>query len=91
MIKKLINRWKARKEHKERMQEPYYWNMRFNETLKTIQHENKQKLLKQLMEVTNTSPDDNDFIEYLDALIEKNKRKGIVTELYTKLEDYNNG
>lgn len=87
MIKRLINRYKARKEHKQRMQEPY-WDMRFNEALKIIQHNNKQKLLQQLMEVTNTSPDDKDFIEYLNDLIEKNKRKGIVTELYTKLEEY---
>lgn len=88
MIKKLINRYKARKEHKQRMQEPYYWNMQFNDALTIIKHNNKQKLLQQLMEVTNTSPDDKDFIEYLNDLIEKNKRKGIVTELYTKLEDY---
>ena len=81
MFKKLINSYKARKEHKNRRE---FYNLNFNGYLNQVKHINKQILLHNLMEVTNTDPSDIVSILNLDKLIEDNRKIGVVTELYTR-------
>lgn len=83
LITKLINRWKAKSEHNRRLNGKG-WILNFNETLNIIKQHNKKQLLHELMEVTNTQEWDISSICELDALIEKRKREGLVTELYKK-------
>ncbi len=83
LITKLINRYKAKKEHDKRMNSRA-WIMNFNTSLEYIKERNKKQLLHELMEVTNTKDWDIPNICELDALIEQRKKEGLVTELYTK-------
>lgn len=83
LITKLINRYKAKLEHDKRMNSRA-WIMHFNTSLEYIKERNKKQLLHELMEVTNTQEWDIPSICELDALIEKRKREGLVTELYKK-------
>ena len=85
-IKKLINRQKAKIEHKRRLQDQH-WITHFYETVELIKVRNKQILLNQLIEVTNTSPTDMVKILSLDKMIEDNKKAGVITELYTRPEE----
>lgn len=85
-IKKLINRYRAKKEHQKRLQDPH-WITHFYETVELIKVRNKQILLNNLIEVTNTPPDDMVKILNLDKMIEENKKQGIITELYTRPEE----
>ena len=87
-IKKHIIRNKAKKEHKNRMTSPL-WNLRFNDTLNTIKAINKQILLNELIESTNIDSNDIIAILTLDKAIEDGKALGMITELYTKSETYN--
>lgn len=84
-IRKLINRQKAKLEHQKRIQGTL-WNTHFYETVELIKVRNKQILLNNLIEVTNTSPDDMVKILSLDKMIEDNKTAGVITELYTQPE-----
>lgn len=85
MIKKLINRYKAKQEHKNRK---VFYNLDFNNQLELRKVINKQILLNNLMEVTNTAPDDLIAICNLDKVIEDGKKFGIITEFYTKGENH---
>ena len=85
-IKTLINRYRAKKEHQKRLQDPH-WNTHFYETVELIKVRNKQILLNNLIEVTNTSPTDMVKILSLDKMIEDNKKAGVITELYTRPEE----
>ena len=85
-IKTLINRYKAKMEHKRRLQDQH-WNMSFYQTVELIKVRNKQILLNNLIEVTNTSPTDMVKILSLDKMIEDNKKAGVITELYTRPEE----
>lgn len=82
-IKQLINRYKAKLEHENRLNGKG-WILNFNKTLNIIKQHNKKVLLHELMEVTNTQEWDIPSICELDALIEQRKREGLVTELYNK-------
>ena len=83
LITKLINRYKAKLEHENRLNGKG-WILNFNETLNIIKQHNKKVLLHELMEVTNTQEWDIPSISELSALIEQRKREGLVTELYKK-------
>lgn len=85
MIKKLINRYKAKQEHKTRKE---FYDLDFNNQLELRKAINKQILLHNLMEVTNTSPDDLTAICNLDKAIEDGRKFGMITEFYTKGEGY---
>ena len=85
-IKKLINRYKAKQEHNKRIQGTL-WNTHFYQTVELIKVRNKQILLNNLIEVTNTSPTDMVKILSLDKMIEDNKKAGVITELYTRPEE----
>lgn len=85
-IKTLINRFKAKIEHQKRLQEQH-WIMHFYECVELIKVRNKQILLNNLIEVTNTSPTDMVKILSLDKMIEDNKKAGVITELYTRPEE----
>lgn len=85
MFKKLINRYKAKQEHKNRKE---FYNLDFNNQLEFRKAINKQILLNNLMEVTNTSPDDLIAICNLDKAIEDGRKLGMITEFYTKGEGY---
>lgn len=85
MFKKLYNRWKAKQEHKNRSTDPLY-DLDFNNQLELRKAINKQILLNNLMEVTNTSPDDLIAICNLDKVIEDGRENGLITELYTRPE-----
>lgn len=87
MIKKLINRYKAKQEHKNRITSPT-WDLQFNNHVEQVKAINKQILLNNLMEVTNTSPNDIIAICNLDRTIEDGRINGMITELYTKPEGY---
>lgn len=85
-IKTIINRYKAKIEHKRRLQDQH-WITHFYETVELIKVRNKQILLNQLIEVTNTSPTDMVKILSLDKMIEDNRTAGVITELYTRPEE----
>lgn len=88
MLKRIINRHKAKKEHKNRLTE-LHWNLSFNYTVETIKTINKQILLNELMEACGASPNDSIALISIDRAIEDAKTLGKVTELYTKSETYN--
>lgn len=90
MLKRIINRNKARKEHNERMTE-LHWNLNFYNTVNTIKSINKQILLNELMEACGASPNDSIALLAIDRAIEDGKKLGMVTEFYTKSETYNIG
>ena len=83
LIKQLINRHKAKKEHNNRLNN-YRYELGFNDYIKWLKKRNKKKLLHELMEVTNTQEWDIPTICELDGLIEQRKKEGLVTELYNK-------
>ena len=88
MIKTLINRYKAKKEHKNRMTDPLH-NLQFNQTVDTIKAINKQVLLNELMEACAANPNDSIALLAIDRAIEDGKKLGMITEFYTKSETYN--
>jgi hypothetical protein len=87
MLKKLINKFKAKKEHNPRITSPLY-DLDFNNQLELRKAINKEILLHNLMEATNTSPDDLIAICNLDKAIEDGKAFGMITELYTRPDNY---
>ena len=87
MLKRIINRRKAKKEHNERMTE-LHWNLSFNRTVETIKTINKQILLNELMEACEASPNDSIALISIDRAIEDGKALGMITELYNKSETY---
>lgn len=87
MLKRIINRRKAKKEHNERMTE-LHWNLSFNRTVETIKTINKQILLNELMEACGASPNDSIALISIDRAIEDGKALGMITELYNKSETY---
>ena len=88
MLKRIINRHKAKREHNNRMTNPL-WNLSFNHAVNTIKAINKQILLNELMEACGASPNDSIALVNIDRAIEDAKALGKVTELYTKSETYN--
>lgn len=87
MLKRIINRHKAKKEHNERMTE-LHWNLNFYRTVETIKTINKQILLNELMEACNADPNDSIALVSIDRAIEDGKALGMITELYNKSETY---
>ena len=81
MIKKLINRYKAKQEHKNRTE---FYNLDFNYHVEQVKAINKKVLLNNLMEVTNTAPDDILAILNLNKVIEDGRDNGMITEFYTR-------
>lgn len=88
MLKTLINRYKAKKEHKNRMTNPL-WDLQFNHMVDTVKAINKQILLNELMECCGASPNDSIALLSIDRAIEDARTLGKVTEFYTKSETYN--
>ena len=89
-IKKHIRRNLAKKEHNNRMTNPLC-DLSFNHTLETIKAINKQILLNELLEASGTDSNDVIAILAIDKAIEDGKALGMITELYTKSEAYNQG
>ena len=87
MIKRIINRYKAKKEHKNRIINPLY-NLNFNLFVDTVKSVNKQVLLNELIESTGIDSNDIIAILTLDKAIEDGKALGMITELYNKSETY---
>lgn len=90
MLKRIINRHKAKKEHKNRLTE-LHWNLRFHHAVETIKTINKQILLNELMEACGANPNDSIALVSIDRAIEDGKALGMITELYNKSETYNMG
>ena len=88
MLKTLLNRYKAKKDHKQRITNPLY-NLNFNLFVDTVKSVNKQVLLNELIESTGIDSNDIIAILTLDKAIEDGKALGMVTEFYTKSETYN--
>ena len=87
-IKKYITRTSARKEHNNRITNPLY-NLGFNNTVEAIKAINKQILLNELLEASGTDSNNVIAILAIDKAIEDGKALGMITELYTKSETYN--
>ena len=83
IFKRLYNRNKAKQEHQNRSTCPLY-DLDFNTTLNNLKDHNKEILLRNLMEAAGVAPDDLMSICILDKLIEDNKERGVITELYTR-------
>ena len=81
MIRKLLNRFKAKNEHKERLATLH--NLNFNQFLNDYKHYNGLFLLNNLIEATNTNSCDYEAILRLEKWIEINKEKGLLSEFYT--------
>ena len=88
MLKRIANRIKAKKEHKNRMSE-LHWLLPFNIELDTRKVINKQVLFNELLEATNANPNDPIALLSIERSIEDAKLMGFVTEFYTKSEIYN--
>ena len=88
MLKRITNRIKAKKEHKNRMSE-LHWLLPFNSELDTRKVINKQVLFNELLEATNANPNDPITLLSIERSIEDAKLMGFVTEFYTKSEIYN--
>lgn len=86
MLTKLLNRFKAKQEHKNRSTSPLYY-LDVNQTIDDIKHRNRLELLQDLIEVTNTDPHDLAAIIRLETLIELNKERGVITEFYNRTEN----
>lgn len=87
MLKTIINRYKAKKEHNNRMTSPL-WDLSFNHTVNTIKAINKQILLNELMEACGANPNDSIALVSIDRAIEDGRALGMITELYNKSELY---
>ena len=87
MLKTIINRYKAKKEHKNRITSPL-WDLQFNHMVNTIKAINKQILLNELMEACGAKPNDSIALLSIDRAIEDARALGKVTEFYTKSETY---
>ena len=85
LIKTLINRFKAKQEHKNRSTSPLYY-LNVNQSINDIKHQNRLELLQNLIEVTNADPHDLAAIIRLETLIELNKERGVITEFYNRKE-----
>lgn len=81
MFKKLINRYKAKQEHKQRTQ-GYILN--FNREIEQRKTINKSILLHNLIEASGINQDDIQGICNLDKAIEDGVKHGLLTEFYTR-------